>query len=542
MAGLTVGVMLVPQGIAYAYLAGMPPIYGLYAGLVPLFLYALLGSSRQLSIGPVAISALLVLAGVSRLAEPGSPEYISLVITTGLLIGIVQFILSILRMGFLVNFISHPVIAGFTSAAAIIIVISQLKDFLGIFVPHFSHPFETLYYIFEHITQTNGLTVLICISSIIAIFTFKKINRKIPGPLIVVVISIFLSWFFEFKLYDVSIIEKVPEGLPIFVMPQLDLTTIQKLIPTVLMVTVIGVVESIGIAKTLEAKHKDYVVNPNQELLALGISKIGGSFFQALPTSGSFTRSAVNNDAGAKTTVASLITASLITLTLLFLTPLFYYLPKATLAAIVLLAVVNLFDYKEALHLWKTDRSDLLMMGITFIATLLFGIAEGVFIGVLLSVGYILYRSTKPAVKIIGNVEGTTYYRDQDRFDVSYPTNDMLIVRFDSQLYFGNAAFFKEAILEHIDEYESKVRYLFLDAKSIYDIDSSGLHALESLYTTLQERDIQLYIAGAIGRFRDMVIKSGLREKIGNEHLFLYLHDAVETHLERCKRNEFIKN
>lgn len=522
--------MLIPQGIAYAYLAGLPPIYGLYGGLVPLFLYALLGTSRQLSIGPVAISALLILAGVSQLATPGSPTYISLVLTTGLLIGIMQVALSLLRMGFLVNFISHPVIAGFTSAAAIIIVISQLKDFLGIAVPYFTHPFETLNYILAHASETHLVSAGICSLSILFIFGLRKVSKKIPGPLLAVVISILLSWWFDFQAMGVSIIEEVPVGLPSFERPLLDVTTIQKLLPTVLMVTVIGVVESIGIAKSLASKHRNYTIDPNQELLALGISKIGGSFFQAIPTSGSFTRSAVNNDAGAQSTVASLITVLLIIFTLLFLTPVFYYLPKATLAAIVLLAVVNLFDYTEALHLWKTDRSDLLMMSITFFTTLLLGIAEGVFIGVLLSIGYILYRSTHPNIKVIGNIPGTTYYRDIDRFEIDYPTGNMLIVRFDSQLYFANADYFKMTILELIDQQEQPIYYLFLDAKSIYDIDSSGLHALDSLHDMLQARNIQLYIAGAIGRFRDMVIKSGLREKIGNEYLFLYLHDAIETH------------
>ena len=358
MAGLTVGIMLVPQGMAYAYLAGMPPIYGLYAGLVPLFLYALLGTSRQLSVGPVAISALLVLSGVSVLAEPGTAQYIELVVAAGLFIGILQVILGFMRLGFLVNFLSHPVIAGFTSAAAVIIAVNQLEDALGFEIPSLESTFETFIYTIQHLDQTNWISLAICVGAMVLISTLKRINKSIPGALIAVIIGIVLTYGFGLDQMGVDIIRSVPEGLPSFRMPQLSWEILETLLPTIFTVAMIGIVESISIARVLETKHQDHTIQPNQEFFALGLAKIGGAFFQALPTSGSFSRSAVNSNNGAKTGVASLITCALIVLTLSFLTPLFYYLPKAILAAIILLAVRGLFDYKEAIHLWHTHKQD----------------------------------------------------------------------------------------------------------------------------------------------------------------------------------------
>ena len=528
IAGLTVGIMLVPQGMAYAYLAGMPPIYGLYGGLIPLIVYALFGSSRQLSIGPVAISALLVLAGISKIAQPESSEYIQLVILTGLMIGLVQIMMSVLRMGFLVNFLSHPIIAGFTSAAAVIIAISQLKDILGIQIPRMDHPIETLIFAIRNISSTHLLTLGIGLGGIIFILGLKRINKMIPGALIAVIIGIGATSLFSLDQMGLAIVKEVPKGIPSFEIPALNINAIQAILTTVLAVTIIGVVESIGIAKVLESKHQNYSVRPNQELFALGISKVLGSFFQALPTSGSFTRSAVNNESGAKTNMASLVTALLIALTLLFLTPLFYYLPKAILASIILLAVKSLFAFDVALHLWHAHRRDFFMMFITFLATLVFGIAEGVLIGVLLSIGSVLYLSSKPHMAILGNIPGTRYYRNIDRFEEAAQEEGRLIIRFDDQLYFGNANYFKSQIKKMILNGGSKIDTLLLDASSIHEIDSSGMQALEETVDLLKKKGIHFYISGVIGPVRDRLFKSGLMDKIGEKKHFMYIADAVQ--------------
>jgi len=520
-----VGTILIPQGMAYAMLAGVPPIYGLYAGLIPLIIYATFASSTRLSVGPVAVSALLVIAGISQLAEPFSAEYISLVITAGLLIGVMQFLLSIFRMGFIVNFLSHPVISGFTSAAAIIIVISQLGDGLGINIPRLPHSLETFKHAFTHISEANLISAGLCFGSILLMLIFKKINKSIPGPLIVVVIGILLSYFLDLNKYGVDIIKDVPDGLPHFKIPEFNLSLFERLFPTVLAVTIIGIVESIGIAKALENKHKDHTVKPNQELFALGISKLIGSFFQAIPTSGSFSRSAINSNANGKTVVSSLITALLIGLTLLFFTSLFYYLPKSVLAAIILLAVIGLFDLKEAKYLWRTHKRDFAMMMITFFTTLVFGIEEGVFTGVVLSILLVLYRSSKPQIVELGNIPGTEFYRDCKRFIQAEKVEEALILRFDNQLYFGNTTHFKESINQLVNACKKPIKYLILDASNINEIDSSGLHVLSDLDQDLKANNIDLHLCGAIGPVRDQLKLGNLLNEADKHHM--RVHECV---------------
>lgn len=537
LAGITVAIMLVPQGMAYAYLAGMPPIYGLYAGLVPLFIYGLFGTSRQLSIGPVAVSALLVLTGVSQIAEVGTPEYISLVLLAGFLIGVFQLLLGLFKGGFLVNFLSHPVIIGFTSAAAIIIAISQLKDAFGFVIPRFAHTYQTLVYTIQHLAETNWVSLTVCLSSLLIMLALRRISRAIPGALIVVVLGTFLAWYFDLAALGLAIVGTVPEGLPELFIPDLSGDNIRLVSTTVFTVGIIGVVECISIAKVLEGKHQTYVIRPNQELLAIGLSKIAGAFFQALPSSGSFTRSAVNDDSGAKSGVSSIFTALIIALTLIFLTPLFFYLPKAVLAAIILLAVKSLFDFKAAYHLWKIHKGDFAMMLITFIITLIFGIEEGVITGVLISLLAVLYRSAKPHIAVLGQLPGTTVYRNLNRFEQAESRDDILIVRFDDQLYFSNAEAFKDCIKTLVRERKDFLRLMILDASSIHDIDSSGLLALEEVFNFLQRHQVKLYLCSVIGPVRDMLHKSGLREKIGRENQFLKIHDAV-TYFKSDERDQ----
>ncbi|MFK7983211.1 MAG: SulP family inorganic anion transporter [Saprospiraceae bacterium] len=532
-AGLTVWVMLVPQGMAYALLAGMPPIYGLYGGLIPLFIYAILGTSRQMSIGPVAISALLVLAGLSQLAEPASAEYISLAILTGLLVGIVQLIAGVVRLGFVANFLSHPVIAGFTSAAAIIIAVSQLKYLLGIEIPRLPSLGETIGYAFQHIGETHLPTVVFCLGGIAIMLLLKKINKALPGALIVAVLGTLLVKFLGLDQKGIDIVKNVPEGLPAFQLPDWTMENIKAVFPTVLTVTVICIVECFSIAKVWEAKHKNYKIDANQELLALGVSKIASSFFQAIPTSGSFTRSAVNSESGAKSGMASIITVVLIGLTLLFLTPLFYFLPKAILAAIVLLSVKSLFDLKEAKHLWHTHRGDFFMMLLTFIITLVLGIEEGVLAGVVLSIVLVMYRSSQPHIAVLGQLPSTKYFRNITRFPEATQIPACAIVRFDSQLFFANALYFKEFIENLVETQSQPLDALILDASSIHDIDSSGLNALSETNTFLKSKEIKLYISDIIGPVRDRLYKAGLMDEIGKENQFMYLEDAVACYQKR---------
>lgn len=528
IAGLTVGVMLVPQGMAYSLLAGMPPIYGLYAGIVPLIVYAIFGTSRHLSIGPVAVSALLVLAGISQLAEPGSERFVSLVILTGLLIGIVQLLLSLFRLGFLVNFLSHPVISGFTSAAAVIIAASQLQYLLGIEIPRFEHLYETVGYAFSHLHETNLPTLALGIGGIILMLVLKRLNKNIPGALVTVVLGIALTRLFQLQSFGVAIVGEIPAGVPHFSVPEISLENIKLVFPTVLTVTTIGIVESIGIAKALEAKHDYYKVRPNQELLALGLSKIFGAFFLSLPTSGSFTRSAVNNEVGGRTGISSIVTALVIILGLIFLMPLFYFLPEAMLASIVVLAVRSLFEFNEAVHLWKVHRTDFWMMMTTFLVTLALGIEEGVLAGVVLSVVAVIFQSSKPHIAVLGKLPQTSHYRNVNRFPEAQQFDDMLLVRFDAHLYYANSSYFVDQVTQLTKEKGESLKVLILDASSMHEVDSSGLSAIKEVHKYLRSKQIQFYFCGVIGPVRDLFHKADMLEQLGPLNHFMNLNDAVE--------------
>ncbi|MEO1713794.1 MAG: sulfate permease, partial [Bacteroidota bacterium] len=437
-AGLTVGVMLIPQGMAYAMIAGLPPIYGLYAGTFPLLIYAILGTSRQLAVGPVAMVSLLTAASIGAIAEGGTETYITLAITLAFLVGVIQWLLGLFRMGFLVNFLSFPVISGFTSAAALIIGLSQLKHLLGIPLARTHHIHQILMEAVKRFDEINGIAVLIGLLGILLVMSIKRLNRSIPGPLLAVVFGTLAVWGFDLIRYEVPIVGSVPEGLPAFGIPQINAETIRTLFMAALAISLVGFMQSIAVAKAIQSKHKNYKVVANQELIALGLSNVVGSFFQSFPVTGGFSRTAVADQVGAKTGVASLISAALIVLTLLFLTPLFYYLPKAILASIIMVAVFGLIDIKAPIRLWSTDRTDFWMLIITFVGTLSLGVEMGIGLGIFLSLAVIIIQSARPHVAILGKVPGKRFYRNVDRFDQVEERGDLLIIRFDAQIYFAN--------------------------------------------------------------------------------------------------------
>ncbi len=522
------GVILIPQAIAYALLMGVPPIYGLYACLVPLLLYAVFGTSRQLSIGPVAVTAILVMSGVSQLADPFTDTFVELVLFTGLLIGVLQIIMSVLRMGFLVNLISQPVISGFISAAAIIIIISQLEESFGMDIPNFKYTHQTIWYLLNNILETNWITLGICLFSILVIIGFKKWKRSFPGALTVLVITTLVTYIFDLKSKGLSIIEDVPSGLPSFKVPEMSYDTMLALIPTVLTVTFIGYVGSIGIAKSMEMKNRGHIIRPNQELLALGVAKVIGAFFLAVPSSGSYSRTAINDEAGGKTTISSVIAAVMVLLSLLFLTTFFFYIPKATLAAIILVSVFGLINFSEAKYLFKLRRRDFIVMIITFVGTLVFGVENGIFIGVILSFVFLQYYSSRPHIAELVNIPGTNYYRNVNRFPDATKSQDYLIIRFDNQLYFGNASYFKDTIQEFVAKRKPYPKFLILDNTNMHDMDSTGLHVLEDIYEYLEGLSIQLLIVGTIGPVRDFLKRSGFTDKLGVDHYYLSIADAVD--------------
>ncbi len=532
-AGLTVGVMLIPQGMAYAMIAGLPPIYGLYASTVPLILYAIFGTSRQLAVGPVAMVSLLTATGVSVLAEAGTETYIALAISLALLVGVIQFVLGLFRMGFLVNFLSHPVISGFTSAAALIIGFSQLKHLLGINIPRSHHIHEILLHALEKSSEINWATFGVGMGGILLILGLRRINRAIPGPLMAVLFGILVVSLLGLdEAYGVKIVGTIPEGLPQFSMPLFDLPTFSALLPTALTIALVGFMESIAVAKAIQSKHRDYKVDANQELIGLGLANIGGAFFKSYPVTGGFSRTAVNDQAGAKTGLASVISAVVILLTLLFFTTYFYYLPKAILASVIMVAVFGLIDLKEARHLWHSDRRDFIMLLVTFLATLSLGIEQGIGIGVLLSLGMVIYRTTRPHLAILGRIPDTPFYRNIDRFTNLEVRDDVLILRFDAQLYFANVNFFRNKIEELTEGREKQLKAVIISADSMNNIDSSGIHALEEVARDLEENGIRFFLVGVKGPVRDALERSGFTQKLGKDHFFLRIQDAIH-HLDQ---------
>ncbi len=528
-AGLTVGVMLIPQGMAYALLAGLPPIYGLYASTLPLILYAFLGTSRQLAVGPVAMVSLLTASGVGMMAEGGTELYLALAIGLAILVGLIQLFLGLFRLGFLVNFLSHPVISGFTSAAALIIGFSQLKHLMGIDLERSHHVHEIILQAINEIDQLNWPTFAIGIGAIALILGLRRINRKLPAPLFAVIAGILVTWGVGLTEQGVKIVGDIPQGLPAIGLPQLDMANYQALLPIALTISLVSFMESIAVAKAIQAKHKSYRVVPNQELIALGVANLGGALVQSYPVTGGFSRTAVNDQAGARTGMASVISALLIIITLLFLTPVFYYLPNAILASVIMVAVFGLIDIREPIYLWKTDRSDFVMLLVTFLATLLLGIEQGIGIGVILSLAVMVYRSSKPHLAVLGKLPGTTLYRNVDRFEGLEVRDDLLVIRFDALLYFANVQYFQDRIEELVDDKGSKLQTMIINCEGIQSVDSSALHMLTDFLTHYELRELRVVFTGLIGPVRDALSRTGLLQRIGMDNIYMTVQQAVDA-------------
>lgn len=526
-AGLTVGVMLIPQGMAYAMLAGLPPIHGLYAVTLPLMIYAVLGTSRQLAVGPVAMVSLLTASGVGAIAEIGTEAFLGLAIALSLMVGVIQLALGLFRLGFLVNLLSHPVVSGFTSAAALIIGLSQLKHLLGIDLARSHHVHEIVLSAAERFGEVNWYTLAIGLLGIGLIIGAKKINKAIPGPLLAVAFGILVVVIIGLEGQGVKIVGTVPDGLPAIVLPTFTWEQVQALIPTALTISLVGFMESIAVAKAVQKRHRDYEVVPNQELIALGTANLAGALVQAYPVTGGFSRTAVNDQAGAKTGLASIISALLIVLTLLFLTPLFYSLPKAILASVIMVAVFGLIDLKEAKHLWKVDRSDFWMLAVTFMATLSLGIEQGIGVGVVLSIAVHIYRSMQPHVAVLGNIPGTDQFRNVNRFADATETPGTLTVRFDGQLYFANLSYFQRQLNELVEARIPGLQRIVINAEGISYIDSSAMHELHNFIANQQAKGIDVLFSGLIGPVRDAFRKNGLFTLVGEHNFYLDVKDAV---------------
>ncbi|XP_021308783.1 probable sulfate transporter 4.2 isoform X7 [Sorghum bicolor] len=490
-AGITVGVMLVPQAMSYAKLSGLHPIYGLYTGFVPLFVYAIFGSSRQLAVGPVALVSLLVSNVLGGIVNPSSELYTELAILLALMVGILECLMGLLRLGWLIRFISHSVISGFTTASAIVIGLSQIKYFLG-----------------YNVTRSSKIIPLI--ESIIA---------------------------------GADEVGEIPQGLPKFSIPQ-GFEHLMSLVPTAALITGVAILESVGIAKALAAKN-GYELDSNKELFGLGIANICGSFFSSYPATGSFSRSAVNHESGAKTGLSGIIMGIIIGSALLFMTPLFTDIPQCALAAIVISAVTGLVDYEEAIFLWSIDKKDFFLWAITFITTLVFGIEIGVLVGVAFSLAFVIHESANPHIAVLGRLPGTTVYRNTLQYPEAYTYNGIVVVRIDAPIYFANISYIKDRLREYELNLPSsnkgldvgRVYFVILEMSPVTYIDSSAVQALKDLHQEYKARHIQIAIANPNQQVHLLLSRSGIIDLIGAGWCFVRVHDAVHVCLQHVQNS-----
>ncbi len=528
LAGITIGVILIPQGIAYATIAGLPPIYGLYTAMIPQLVYAFLGTSRQLSVGPAAMDSLIVASGVSAIAVVGSEHFIFMSIILAFFVGFFQILFGFFKLGFLVNFLSRPVISGFTSGSAIIIASNQIGNLFGADIPRSNHIQTLLKDVLNSFGNIQTITLIIGFISIVILFLIKKFVNKIPASLVVVILSILVIYFFKLNSSGVAIIGDIPKGLPKLIVPEINQQNFTELSSLALTLALIGFMEAISIAKTIEVKHNDYKVRPNQELIALGFGNMIGSFFQTFPATGGFARTAVNDQTGANTPFSSFIAALVIALTLLFLTPVFYYLPRTVLAAIIIVAAIGLLDFAMPKKLLFYNKRDLVILNVTLLITIFFGIKEGILTGIILSLVMLIYKSTKPHMAVLGNVPNTHFYRNIKRFKNLSVKDEVLIVRFDAQLYFANTTYFKDKLMELVAEKGNKLKFLIIDGESINALDSSAIYALDEIFDKISEKGMDIAFSGLKGPVRDSMVKSGLMKKIQYDHCFMSVQEAVD--------------
>jgi SulP family sulfate permease len=506
-AGLTVAVMLVPQGMAYAALAGMPPVTGLYAAVVPVLVYALLGTSGPLAVGPVAISALMTGAALAPLAHGDPGRYLGLAGLLALLVGAVQVVLGVARLGVLVNFMSHSVLSGFTSAAAIVIASSQLKDLLGLDAERAESFPEIVTSVAGALGTVQWLTVAVAAASIAALVLLRRFAPRLPGALLVVAAVTGLSAAAAFGARGVAILKEVPAGLPAPELPALALADVTALLPSAVAIALVAYMEGIAVAKALAATTRRHV-DANQELVAIGGANLAAGFFQAFPVAGGFSRSAVNHQAGARTPVASIVTALVVALTALALTPLFFHLPKAVLGAIVVVAVLGLVDRRSAVYAWRARRCDGVAVGLTFLATLLFGVEPGLAAGVVFSLAAFLWRSSRPHTAELGRVPGTQTFRNVRRYDV-LTDPAYLLLRIDGPLYFANAQRLEDHVLATVAA-RPALRVVVLDASTISDTDADGAQVLRRLRERLGGQGVALHLATVRGPVRDLLARAGV--------------------------------
>mgnify|MGYP001814434834 FL=1 len=529
IAGLTTAVMLVPQAMGYALLAGLPPIHGLYASVAPILFYAIFGTSRHLAVGPVAMDSILVAGAVGAIAELGTDNYILIAAALGIMVGAIQAGLGFLRAGFLVNFLSRPVVAGFTAAAALIIAASQLGNLLGVQLPRTHHVHRVLWEALQRVSDWSWPTFALGVASIAALVLAKKRIPRFPTALAVVVVATCIVWLLGLTDQGVAVVGQVPAGLPGVSVPSVDPSILLGLIPAAATIALVSFMEAISVGRTFAQQFR-YDIHPNRELIALGFANLAGGLTGGYPVAGGFSRTAVNARAGARTQLAALITCGVVIVTLLVLTGAFYSLPKAALSAIIVAAVVGLIDVQGAREVFRVKRTDFYLLVLTFFATLSLGIQWGILVGIGASLLLFLIRTTRPHFAVLGRIPESQTYLNAERHPQAETIPGIILVRIDAQFYFGNVSFLKETVRTLIDDCESPVRYFVLEAAGVNGLDSAAAATLAELDEELEARGVKLVLTRIKGPVRDVLHRTGLLEKLAADgRVYLSTHRAIEV-------------
>ena len=538
VAALIVTIMLIPQSLAYAMLAGLPPEVGLYASVAPLLLYAVFGTSRVLAVGPVAVVSLMTAAAIGQHAPAGTPEYWAVAITLAFLSGLLLLSMGLLRLGFLANFLSHPVISGFISASGILIAASQLKTLMGVSAE--GHNFLDLSLsLMSQLGQVHVLTLAIGAATVAFLFWvrsgLKPLLQRLgmkpraadvvakTGPVAAIAVTTLLTWALDWQVQGVKIVGAVPQGLPPFTLPLWDLGLWQALLVPALLISVVGFVESVSVGQTLAAKRRQRI-EPDQELVALGSSNLSAALTGGFPVTGGFARSVVNFDAGAQTPAAGVFTAAGITLASLFLTPALYYLPQATLAATIVVAVLSLVDFSILRKTWNYAKSDFSAVVATLVATLTVGVETGLIVGVGVSLALYLYRTSRPHMAEVGLVVGSEHFRNVQRHAVAVSPR-VLSLRVDESLYFANSRALEDRINSTVASRHGLV-HVILQCSAINDIDASALESLEAIDLRLRGAGVRLHLSEVKGPVMDRLRKTEFLSGLSGQ-VFLSHYQAI---------------
>lgn len=539
VAAMIVTIMLIPQSLAYAMLAGLPPEVGLYASVAPLVMYTLLGSSRVLAVGPVAVVSLMTAAAVGEQAALGVHSYWQIALTLAFISGSLLLLMGFLRLGFLANFLSHSVVSGFISASGLLIAASQIKTLMGVQASG-DNFFVLVWSLIQQVPDTNILTLTVGLIATAFLFwvrqSLKPLLLKLglntlaadilakAGPVMAIVVTTTLAWKLNWPEGGLKVVGEVPQGLPPLTAPLWDLTLWKELFVPALLISIVGFVESVSVGQTLAARRRERI-EPNQELLALGACNISASVTGGFPVTGGFARSVVNADSGARTPAAGLFTAVGITLASLLLTPALFYLPQATLAATIIVAVLSLVDFSIFKHTWRFSKADFAAVSVTLSATLLLGVEIGLVAGVVLSLAMHLYRSSQPHIATIGLVPGTEHFRNVLRHDVR-TSPDVLCLRIDESLYFANARNIEDRVNAEVAE-NPTLKHVVLQCSAINDIDASALESLEAIEKRLRDSGIYLHLSEVKGPVMDRLEKSDFLKHLSGQ-VFLTNYRAVQ--------------